>query len=293
MRCHKCNATAVIFQKYSGLHLCKRHFFEDVERKIKRHVRRYYVEGTLAVALSGGKDSAVALYVLNEIYERSAVELVAITVDEGIAGYRDKTMESAAMLVTELGVRWEVTSFQEEFDVRIDQIKERPCTYCGIFRRSLLNRMAKKVGATTLATGHNLDDEAQTVLMNYLRGDIDRLLRLEQSVKEGLIPRMKPLRDVPEKEVALYAILKGLPIDLSECEFSLDAFRAEVRDLLNDFEYRHPGTKYSLVRGLNRISGLAKRAPFELRQCKKCGEPSVNEFCQTCEALTKLGKVTT
>ncbi len=82
--------------------------------------------------------------------------------------------------------------------------------------------MAKKVGATKLATGHNLDDEAQTVLMNYLRGDIDRLLRLEQSVKEGLIPRMKPLRDVPEKEVPLYAILKGLPIDLNECEFSLD-----------------------------------------------------------------------
>ncbi len=292
MRCHKCNANAVIFQKYSGLHLCRRHFFEDVERKIKRHVRKYYVEGTLAVALSGGKDSAVALYILNEIFYRSDVELVAITIDEGIAGYRDKTLESAAMIVTELGVRWEVTSFQEKFGVRIDQIKERPCTYCGILRRSLLNRMANEVGASKIATGHNLDDEAQTVLMNYLRGDIDRLLRLEQNAKEGLVPRIKPLRDVPEREVALYAILKELPIDLNECVFSLDAFRAEVRDKLNDFEYRHPGTKYSLIRGLNRISGLVKKEPFDLRRCRNCGEPSVHELCQTCEALVTLEKIT-
>jgi len=291
MRCHKCNANAVIFQRYSGLHLCRRHFFEDVERKIKRHIRKYCVEGTLAVALSGGKDSAVALYILNEIYHKSDVELVAITIDEGIAGYRDKTLESAAMIVTELGVRWEVASFQEKFGIRIDQIKERPCTYCGIFRRSLLNRMAKEVGASKIATGHNLDDEAQTVLMNYLRGDIDRLVRLEQSAKVGLIPRIKPLRDVPEKEVALYAILKELPIDLSECAFSLGAFRAEVRDNLNDFEYRHPGTKYSLIRGLNRISSLVRREPFDLRQCRNCGEPSVNELCQTCEALVTLEKL--
>ncbi len=219
MRCDKCSAPAIIFQKYSGLHLCQKHFLADVEKKIKREVRKAKVEGTLAVALSGGKDSAVALYVLTELLSKSRTKIVAITVDEGIAGYRDIALRTAASLITQLGIEWRVISFEQQFGVRIDEVMERPCTLCGILRRSLLNRAAKEIGAAALATGHNLDDEAQTILMNYLRGDIDRLLRLDHSIKAGLVRRIKPLKYVPEKEIALYAIIKGIPVDLEECRF--------------------------------------------------------------------------
>jgi uncharacterized protein (TIGR00269 family) len=181
-----------------------------------------------------------------------------------------------------------VASFEQYFGVRIDRVNERPCTVCGILRRSLLNRLAKAVGASTLATGHNLDDEAQTVQMNYLRGDIDRLLRLDHPAKEGLVRRVKPLKYVPEKEVALYAILKGIPINLDECRFSAGVFRAEVRDMLNDLELKHPGTKYALVGGLERILQLTTRLPFELGQCARCNEPAVRTYCQSCEVLEKL-----
>jgi uncharacterized protein (TIGR00269 family) len=213
---------------------------------------------------------------------------VAITIDEGIAGYRDKALESAAMLVAELGVRWQVASFEEYFDVRVDRLDERPCTVCGILRRSLLNRVAKTVGASTLATGHNLDDEAQTVLMNYLRGDIDRLLRLDHPAKEGLVRRVKPLKYVPEKEVALYAVLKGIPISLDECRYSAGVFRAEVRSVLNELEPNHAGTKYALVKGLERILGFTRREPFQLGHCVQCGEPAVKALCQSCEILREL-----
>jgi uncharacterized protein (TIGR00269 family) len=288
MKCDKCSASAILFQRYSGLHLCKSHFFIDVEKKIKRQVRKEKIERTLAIALSGGKDSAVTLSVLNDLLTRRGIDIVAISVDEGITGYRERALESAATLVAELGVRWEVASFEQYFGVRIDRVNERPCTVCGILRRSLLNRLAKAVGASTLATGHNLDDEAQTVQMNYLRGDIDRLLRLDHPAKEGLVRRVKPLKYVPEKEVALYAILKGIPINLDECRFSAGVFRAEVRDMLNDLELKHPGTKYALVRGLERILQLTTHVPFKLGQCEKCNEPAVRTFCQTCEVLEKL-----
>lgn len=288
MKCDKCSAPAVLFQRYSGLHLCKAHFFADVEKKIKKEVRKKRIEGTLAVAFSGGKDSAVVLAVLNDLFSRRGVEIVAITIDEGISGYRDKALESAAMLIAELGVRWQVASFEDYFDIRIDRVHERPCTVCGILRRSLLNRIAKTVGAATLVTGHNLDDEAQTVLMNYLRGDIDRLLRLDHPAKEGLVRRVKPLKYVPEKEVALYAVLKGIPISLDECRFSAGVFRAEVRSVLNELEPRHPGTKYALVKGLERILGLTHREPFQLGHCVQCGEPAVKALCQSCEILREL-----
>lgn len=291
MKCDKCSAPAVLFQRYSGLHLCKTHFFADVEKKIKREVRKEKIEGTLAIAFSGGKDSAVALSVLNDLFSHRGVDIVAISVDEGITGYRENALESAAMLVAELGVRWEVASFEQYFGVRIDRVNERPCTVCGILRRSLLNRLAKAVGASMLATGHNLDDEAQTVQMNYLRGDIGRLLRLDHPAKEGLVRRVKPLKYVPEKEVALYAILKGIPINLDECRFSAGVFRAEVRDVLNELELKHPGTKYTLVRGLERILQLTNRLPFELGQCTRCSEPAVGPLCQSCDVLDKLRSI--
>ncbi len=288
MRCDKCSAPAIIFQKYSGLHLCQKHFLADVEKKVKREVRKVKVEGTLAVAFSGGKDSAVVLYVLTELLAKSGTKIVAITVDEGIAGYRDVALKTAASLITQLGIEWRVVSFEQQFGVRIDQVKERPCTLCGILRRSLLNRAAKLLGATTLATGHNLDDEAQTILMNYLRGDIDRLLRLDHGKKEGLVRRIKPLKYGPEKEVALYAVLKGIPADLEECQFSFGVFRAEVRELLNGLEAKHPGTKYALMRGHEKILQSTQRKPFELRACVQCGEPSVQQLCQTCDLLAKM-----
>jgi tRNA(Ile)-lysidine synthase TilS/MesJ len=161
MKCDKCSASAILFQRYSGLHLCTSHFISDVEKKIKREVRKEKIEGTLAIALSGGKDSAVTLSVLNDLLSRRGIDIVAISVDEGITGYRDRALESAASLVAELGIRWEVASFEQYFGIRIDLVNERPCTVCGILRRSLLNRLAKAVGASALATGHNLDDEAQ------------------------------------------------------------------------------------------------------------------------------------
>jgi len=71
----------------------------------------------------------------------------------------------------------------------------------------LLNIAAKKLGATKVVTGHNLDDEAQTFMINLLRGDIERIYRGFGPIeaKEGFIPRIKPLRYIYEEEIMIYA----------------------------------------------------------------------------------------
>lgn len=297
IKCMKCNKDAIIFQKYSGMHLCKKHFIEDVERKIKLTIRKQYnVEkgDIIAVALSGGKDSIVLLHILHKIFsKRRDVDIVAITIDEGIEGYREVTLEKARKFTSELGIKHIVRSFKDEYDKTLDELvaQERElgaCSYCGVLRKSLMNKIANEIGATKLATGHNLDDEAQTIMMNHLGGDVERMIRLSPPrALEGLVLRAKPLRKVPEKEVALYAIVNDLPFDMSECPYAHEALRGEVRDMINDFEVRHPGTKYSIMRGFDKMVGiLGKEFPqASLTDCRVCGEPCTAELCQACKLL--------
>jgi len=297
IKCKKCTHDAIIFQKYSGMHLCKKHFVEDVERKIKLTIRQEYCirkNDVIAVALSGGKDSSVVLYVMHKILgNRPDIEIVAISVDEGIAGYRSNTLEVAKNLTGVLGVRHIIRSFKEAHGVTMDELaalerEKGTCSYCGVLRNNILNRAALDIGATKLVTGHNLDDEAQTVLLNHLRGDVERIVRFSQpAAVEGLVLRAKPLRNIPEKEVALYALVNSLPVDFSECPYAGEALRGEVREMLNTFEIKHPGTKYSLLRGFDKLAGaLAKELPpAKIEKCRICGETCTEDVCQTCKLL--------
>ena len=99
IQCLKCKKPSITFIRYSGAHLCKKHFIEFVERRVKKDINKQgkTIDGaTIGVALSGGKDSVVALHLIHEIFsKRPNLTLYAITVDEGIDGYRDKSLPVA------------------------------------------------------------------------------------------------------------------------------------------------------------------------------------------------------
>ncbi|MBW6518922.1 MAG: TIGR00269 family protein [ANME-2 cluster archaeon] len=297
MKCRKCHKDAIHFQPYSGAHLCAHHLIEDVERKVKHTIRQHSMVGrndTIAVALSGGKDSSVLLYLMHKLFhQRPDITILAISIDEGISGYRAGTLEHARELTQNLGVEHIIARFKDEYGSTLDEIVARggekgPCSYCGALRKHLLNKTARESGATRLAVGHNLDDEAQTIMMNLLRGDVERLVRMSPAcVQPGLILRSKPLRDIPEKEVALYALQKGLPVDFSECPYAYSAIRGEVRDMLNDFEVRHPGTKYSVLRSQDKLAEPLRHSfpQAALNPCSICGEPTAGDTCQSCKLL--------
>ena len=152
-----------------------------------------------------------------------------------------------------------------------------------------MNTLARRAGASKLATGHNLDDEAQSVLMNWLRGDRERVLRRpEENGGPGLIPRVKPLMEIPEKEVALYDILKGLFVELPECPYRHTALRGEVRGMLTNLERGHPGTMHRVVAGQAGLSEKLRSLPLAARPllaCELCGDPTSGRLCQACRLL--------
>ncbi len=299
MRCskRKCNNPAIIYQNYSGLHFCEAHFVEDVERKAKKEMRKQLMVergDKIAVALSGGKDSAALLYMLKRIFHnRNDLEFFAIAVDEGIKGFRAITLRNAEKVAEELNVAFFLFSFEHEFGFTLDEIvakgfEQAPCTFCGVLRRKILDIKAKELGATKVAIGHNLDDEVQTILINYIRGDVERLGRL-RGRREEFVPRIKPLRGVPEEEVALYALVAGIPVNNVYCPYASLSFRFTVKKMLNEFERRHPGTRYSLMRGYEKLSEfLPTQGGRKLLRCEICGEVSASGMCKACEIIGRM-----
>ncbi|WP_367652394.1 TIGR00269 family protein [Methanoculleus frigidifontis] len=293
MKCSKCHREAILYQRYSGLHLCKEHFIRDFETKAKRAIRQHrWIESgdTVAVGLSGGKDSSAVLFFLHRLLcERRDVRLMAITIDEGICGYRNT--RHAAGIAETIGVEWVTTSFADEYGITLDEIVRRKghrlsCSYCGVLRRALMNRFARDRGVTKLAFGFNLDDEAQSVLMNVLRGDAERLCRPMRPVA-GMVPRIKPLMYIPEREVALYAFLHVEGFDLAGCPYAHSALRGDVRSLLDEYSWHHPATKNALVNLGEELRGGAAAPAGTMRICERCGEPA-GEVCRCCRILDEV-----
>ena len=281
------------YQRHSGRHLCRNHFIKDFEKRVRYAIKKYKMIESgdrVAIALSGGKDSVALAFVLRRLYRRRKdVEFLAITIDEGIEGYRPPTVEIAKEITRLLGMEHHIISFKEDFGMTLDEMvklgDKKPCTYCGVFRKYLLNKTARQLGATKLAMGHNLDDETQTILLNFLQSDIERLARLvPQRMQKGLVMRVKPFREVYEREVVVYNLLFNLPMDMNECPYSHFPVRAPVRDFLYDFENKYPGRKYSVMRSFEALIPCLKEMypQIELNACERCGEPTPSVVCQAC-----------
>src|SRR2546428_7108015 len=260
MQCARCNEPAVTLVRYSGQHLCAGHFCEFVERRAKREIHRqveFRGGERIAVGLSGGKDSSTTTVLLHEVLApRRDVEVLAITVDEGIASYRPEGIRFAKPLCEGLGIERRIVPYEETVGWTMDEVVAAepaaiPCSYCGVFRRTTLNRAAREAGADYVATGLNLDDTAQSILMNVARGDIEKLARLgpHEKVRPGFVPRIQPLRTIPEKEVYLYAMLRGIRFHDGTCPHSDRAQRGRFREILNRLEEDSPGTRHAIVAG--------------------------------------------
>ncbi len=301
LRCINCHAPAFYRRIYEGTTFCKACFREDIEEKIRRTITKYDLlrfDDHLAVAVSGGKDSLALLTMLKKIERRFPhAKITAITVDEGIDGYRAESMWLAQKTCRDLNVDHHKVGFQDLFGQTLDEIVKThreltPCSYCGVLRRRALQVAARDVGASKIATGHNLDDEAQTLLLNIFHGDVARIIRsgtILEGRNCGFLPRIKPASEILEQELALYAYTSGIEFQTTPCPYLAPALRNDMRQMLNKLEVKHPGTKFTVLRSIERIRSSMDKASFKTNydHCSKCGEPSSGDFCEVCRILNK------
>mgnify|MGYP000686892786 CR=1 FL=1 len=158
MKC-SCGRKAVFFRKYEGRHLCKLCFLQSIEKRFRKTVGKYkLVRGgdKIVVALSGGKDSTTALYLMHGITkDRRDVELSAMIVDEGVLNFRKQCIKVARRFCRKLGVKLHEFSYRKFYGKTMNQVmknknKADACEYCAVARRLLLNKEARKLKATKI-----------------------------------------------------------------------------------------------------------------------------------------------
>ncbi|MFH1784887.1 MAG: TIGR00269 family protein [Candidatus Micrarchaeota archaeon] len=293
-----CGKEPIVVLPYSSKYLCEKHFIKMFDKRFRKTVRLFSMirkGDRIAVGLSGGKDSCVLLQSLYQLQKDLPFELVAITIDEGIKNYRAKTLKIAKKQCKELGIEHHVFSFKEVAGKTLDQIEKNdeeklPCSFCGVIRRYMLNKGAKEVKANKLAIGHNLDDVAQTVLMNIMRNEPSRLARFNEPLFDDikLVQRIKPLMLTPEKEIAIYALLKEIDLEHIECPYARFAFRGHVRKMINESEERYPGTKFKIVNSFLEIEDALRKKYGQIKKigsCSSCGEASSKGICMFCKMI--------
>lgn len=304
MTCKLCKKSPVTTLPNNDIQVCKNCFFKYFEKKVFRTIGQYNLidkKDIIGVAASGGKDSITILYILNKFLEKRRMKdrLVAITINNGIKG-EEKTLAFLKKFCKENKIKLYIYSFKKEFGKTMDQYvknskEEHPCSICGVLRRSLLNKKAKKLKITKIVTGHNLDDEAQTILMNQFRRNIKASARLGPITgiinDKRFVRRIKPLYFLLEKEAELYAKLKGFIVKYEPCHYKKVSYRNVLKKVLNDFEDKYPGTKHSIIQSFLEILPLLRKEFVTrglIKSCKLCKEPCSKDICQACKILEKF-----
>ena len=286
--CAHCKTTrALIKRPKNHTKLCKTCFitiFEDEVHHTITASQLFYPGEKVAIGASGGKDSTVLASVLKTLNKRHGygIDLVLLSIDEGIKGYRDDSLETVKRNAVQYDMPLKVVGYDELYGWTMDQVvetigKKGNCTYCGVFRRQALDRGAQMLGIKHVVTGHNADDVAETVLMNLLRGDLPRLSRSTSIVtgnNSSEVKRSKPLKYCYEKEIVLYAHHKKLDYFSTECIYSPEAFRGSARGLIKQLERVRPSAILDIVRSGEDMARLVPGDSASSCACKGKGDAS-------------------
>ena len=278
-------------------------FIEHFENKVKDTLQKHKLadkKEKILVGCSGGKDSTTVLYLL----QKFGYNVEAFSINLRIGEWSEKNLENVKKFCKEHKIKLHLVDIRDEFGGSIcfirsniqSKTKLKNCTICGVIKRYLLNKKSREFKAKALATGHSLNDEAENVLMNFLRGNLR--LGLGLGPRTGIIKdkkfvtRIKPLYFCSSDEVRRYSELMKFPVLYQPCPCSEGAFRRDIRNKLVEMDKTGEIRRNLVNNFLGFLPKLRKHYANtqELKYCKTCGEPARNEVCRTCELISIMRK---
>ncbi len=296
MKCTKCGAAATLELRRHNAAFCAPDFLAFFRRQIATAVRRHHMftrEESVLVAVSGGKDSLSLWDVLIE----EGYQTTGLYLDLGIDDYSVESRAKCEAFATRRGVPLIVSAVAEEVGAPVPVIQKvtrrPPCSGCGLAKRYLMNRAALERGFPVVATGHNLDDEAATLLGSVMQWQTDALARQSPalpSTHAKLVRRVKPLYRLSERETAAYAFLRKIDYIVDECPFARGATSIARKEILARMEEESPGAKHNFLFGfLEKARPAFERTEaVELKECQRCGQVTTGTICAFCKLADQV-----
>ena len=295
MRCRSCRGDAVIEIRRHHAAFCTEHFLTMFRTQVEKAIRRHQMmapDDRILLAVSGGKDSLALWDVLLDF----DYDVTGLYLGLGIGDYSDRSHDVARAFADRRRARLLTVDLQRDHGYDIPTAGQRgsrsTCAICGLSKRYVFNRAALEGDFDVVATGHNLDDEAATLLGNTLRWQTEAIARQSPVLPErdGMVKKVKPLHRLSELETAAYAFLRGIDYVVEECPLVAGNTQLRYKEALNAIEQTSPGTKAQFFLGyLERGMPLFRSEDrAELRPCESCGQPTTGRFCAFCRARAQI-----
>jgi uncharacterized protein (TIGR00269 family) len=273
----------------------------NIEQKVKQTLAKIKLENRQAVlkkdkilvSLSGGKDSTTVAYLLKKF----GYNIEGFHIDLGMGSYSEKCLEAVKQLCKQLDIKLHLYDIKDEMGSSMCYIRQgiqhekkglKNCAICGVIKKWIMNKEARKLKVDKIATGHNLDDEAQTFFMNILKGSPQLSANsgvVTRNVKDRkFITRIKPLFYVAENDIREYSKKMKLPVVYEKCPCALDSYRIQTRQFTNSLTTRE---KENIMKNFDRLSDRIQKLKTQekLKYCEICGEPSRNNICRMCQLI--------
>jgi len=267
----------------------------DIEKKFAETLKKIKLnkKSKIIVALSGGKDSSVVAYLL----KKEGYNIEGFHIDLKIGGYSERCLAAVKELCTQLGIKLHLYDIKKEMGSSMCYIRGgiqekakgniKNCAICGVIKKWIINKAVRELKADYIATGHNLDDESQTFLMNIFKGSPKLSANLGAVTKniadKKFIPRIKPLFYIPEDEIREYSRKKKLPVIYEKCPCALDSYRIQVRSFVENLSEKE---KQNIIKNFESLMPrIQKTKDTRMNYCENCGEPSRNRICKMCELM--------
>ena len=270
--------------------------YMNIEAKVKKTLKEIGLKKNekILVALSGGKDSTIVAYLLKKL----GYKIEGFHIDLGMGGYSERCLAAVKQLCKQLGIRLHLYDIKKEMGssmcyirAGIQQEKKglKNCAICGVIKKWIMNKEARNIkGIRKIATGHNLDDEAQTFFMNILKGSLNLSANSGVSTKntadKKFTPRIKPLFYIAESDIREYSKKMKLPVVYEKCPCAIDSYRIQIRQFMNTLTTKE---KENIMKNFDRLFPQIQKLKSEegLKYCEICGEPSRNNICKMCQLV--------
>lgn len=295
-RCIVCKGEPAVNLYPEKAAFCAAHFTDHFLRQVERAIKSFKMltpGQRVFVAVSGGKDSLAlwdALLTLGYAAEGFHIDL-------GIGEHSNASKEACCKYAQNKGARLYLFSLIKNYGQSVMEIarhsRRATCSVCGVIKRYLMNSLARQAGHTVVATGHNLDDEAATLLGNLLSWQEGYLARQNPHLpaeRTGFPARIKPLVRLGELEISAYCQLRLIEPLKGGCPLAKGASSLTYKEILSCLEEKMPGTKKRFLFGFLK-EGQKKYATArtELGECKICGSPTTAGVCLFCRIMERAG----